>query len=132
MTETERHQCIGFTDSAFTVPCPEPVTCEIRVKRDGVWAGWMQACGYHGDGATEVFSSSGPAWDAERRGLCPECSAELREGMARLGVEVTVTTSEPVVDGPYTTGSFICPHGVEYWMEPTGEQIAGWATGGVK
>lgn len=125
------YQCIGFTDATFTVPCPEPVTCEIRARLDGAWAGWKQACGYHADGAVEVLTTSGPRWEIERRAICPGCAAELRDGMRRLGTEVTVSTSAPVVAGPYTTEPFTCPHGVTYWIEPTGEQIAEWVREGV-
>ena len=124
--------CIGFTDSTFTVPCPEPVTCEIRTSRDGVWASWKKACDSHADGAVEVLSSSGPRWAVERRAICPGCEAELRDGMRGLGTDVMVSTSEPVVAGPYTTDGFICPHGVTYWIEPTGEQIAEWVRDGAR
>lgn len=128
----DSYRCIGFTDSTFTVPCPEPVTCEIRARRHGVWAGWKQACDYHAAGAVEVLSSSGPGWEVARRPICPGCAAELRDGMRELGTDVTVSTSEPLVPGPYTTEPFMCPHGVTYWVEPTGEQIAEWVREGVK
>jgi hypothetical protein len=48
----------------------------------------------------------------------------LREGMSPI--EITVSTSPPLVDGPYTADPFTCPHGVRYWMEPTGGQVARW------
>lgn len=60
-----------------------------------------------------------------------DCSPTLKDGMARMGIEVTVSTLPPVVPGPYTTDPFTCPHGVTYWIEPTGEQIAQWVAGGV-
>lgn len=41
--------------------------------------------------------------------------------------EVTVSTARPLVQGPYELAGFECPHGVEYWAEPTSEQIADWA-----
>jgi hypothetical protein len=126
----ETYRCIGFTDDTLTVPCPEPVTCEVRVQRGGVWAAWKKMCDRHADGAVEILSQS-PGYKAQRRALCPECAAELRDGMRRLGVEVTVSTSRPVIAGPYTTDPFTCPHGVAYWMEPTGEQITAWARDGV-
>ena len=56
------------------------------------------------------------------------CADVLREGMAP--VEVTVSTERPLVIGPYTTDGFTCPHGVTYWIEPTGEQVARWQAGG--
>lgn len=60
------------------------------------------------------------------------CAGELHEIASGLGLDVTITTAEPLVDGPYTTGAFVCPHGVRFWMEPTGEQIAEWVRDGVE
>jgi len=50
--------------------------------------------------------------------------------MAMQGVEVTVSTAPPLVRSRYTE-RFPCPHGVTYWMEPTGEQYAAWAEAGM-
>jgi hypothetical protein len=63
-----------------------------------------------------------------------DCAAFLRDGMAYLGVEVTVSNERPLVIGPYTDaeGELTCPHGVAFYYEPTGEQIAQWAQDGVK
>jgi hypothetical protein len=62
-----------------------------------------------------------------------ECAEDvLRAGMTALGADVTVSTRPPLVAGPYTTDPFTCPHGVSYWMEPTGEQIARWARDGIR
>ena len=61
-----------------------------------------------------------------------DCPAFLRDGMARLGCEVTVSTLPPVVRNDYDQGSFTCPHGVEFFMEPTSEQIYEWARDGVR
>jgi hypothetical protein len=127
----EPRRCIGFTDSTFTVPCPEPVTCEVRVQRAGVWATWMPVCDRHAGGTMEVLGSEA-GWAAERRPLCPDCAEVLVGGMRDLGTEVTASTAAPAVAGPYTTEPFICPHGVAYWIEPTGEQIAEWARDEVK
>lgn len=57
------------------------------------------------------------------------CAQRLRDGMAP--VEITVSEAPPLVAGPYTTEGFTCPHGVTYWIEPTGEQIAQWRRDGV-
>lgn len=57
------------------------------------------------------------------------CAQSLRDEMA--GVEITISTSKPLVVGPYTTDGFTCPHGTTYWIEPTGEQIAAWVRDGV-
>ena len=53
-----------------------------------------------------------------------ECAAELRAGMAPL--DVVISTAPPLVPNPFTTEPFVCPHGVAFWMEPTGEQLAEW------
>lgn len=62
----------------------------------------------------------------------PPCAADLRALFAKHGIEITVSTLPPVVAGPYTTDPFECPHGISYWVEPTGEQIAQWAEDGVR
>lgn len=60
------------------------------------------------------------------------CLAVLKDRMAALGVDITVSTIAPIVRGPYTTAPFICPHGTTFWIEPTGEQIAEWVRDGVQ
>lgn len=60
------------------------------------------------------------------------CPDVLRKGMRDQGVEVTVSRFRPLVVGPYTTDPYTCPHGVTYWIEPTGEQIAQWVKDGVR
>ena len=50
------------------------------------------------------------------------CAGQLRTGMHPI--EITISTEPPLVRGPYTTDGFQCPHGITYWIEPTGEQIA--------
>jgi hypothetical protein len=60
------------------------------------------------------------------------CESVLRDMMAAQGVEITVSTAAPLVAGPYTTDAHVCPHGVAFWIEPTGEQIAQWVRDGVK
>jgi hypothetical protein len=127
----ELHRCVGYTDRTFTVPCPEPPTCEMRVSRNGVWATWKKACDRHAAGAMEILGKA-PGYEVERRALCADCPDVLRDEARVLGLEVTASTSEPAVAGPYTADPFICPHGVAYWIEPTGEQIAAWARDGVK
>lgn len=81
---------------------------------------------------------TGPDHADGRQHSCPvnalgrsECAEFLRERMAAgtdtwPGCEVTVSTARPLVVGPYGVNGFICPHGTEYFMEPTGEQIADW------
>ena len=53
------------------------------------------------------------------------CAQLLIDTMAGLDCEITVTAVQPHVPGPFVTGHR-CPHGVTYWIEPTGEQIAAW------
>ncbi|WP_066374157.1 hypothetical protein [Herbidospora mongoliensis] len=60
------------------------------------------------------------------------CADVLRTLMADMGVEVTVSTEPPLVDGSYTDDPHTCPHGTTYWIEPTGEQIAQWVRDGVR
>lgn len=55
-----------------------------------------------------------------------ECENDLRRMWAERNTEVTITTVPPIVAGPYTTDGMRCPHGITYWFEPTGEQIAKW------
>lgn len=59
-----------------------------------------------------------------------DCRARLVRAHARIGVEVTASTEPPLVSNRYTS-LYVCPHGVEYWLEPTGEQLAAWARDGV-
>jgi len=66
-----------------------------------------------------------PGWD-------DDCASVLIDGMAGQGVEVSASTEPPLVRGPYTEDPFVCPHGIRYWLEPTGEQIAQWAADGVR
>lgn len=65
-----------------------------------------------------------------------ECAEFLRARLAagtdtHPGCEATVSPARPLVASPYGVNSLVCPHGVEYWLEPTSEQIADWAARGV-
>lgn len=63
----------------------------------------------------------------------PECAQYIKDAMAAIGeergdrCEVHVSTAAPLVQGPYETPGYECPHGTVYWVAPTGEQIADWA-----
>lgn len=63
-----------------------------------------------------------------------DCDQVFREEMERVapGLDYTVTNLPPLVAGPYTSSGMTCPHGITYWCEPTGEQIAKWAREGVR
>ena len=61
-----------------------------------------------------------------------DCADFLRAEMRQIGPEIVVSEQPPLVAGPYTTDPFPCPHGVNFWIEPTGEQIAQWAKDGVR
>lgn len=56
-----------------------------------------------------------------------DCADQLRNATELRGIEVAVSTAPPLIRTPYTTDGMTCPHGVTYWIEPTGEQIARWA-----
>ena len=60
------------------------------------------------------------------------CENTLREKWAAMGTEIVISTEPPLVIGPYTKPGLRCPHGITYWMEPTGEQIAQWVRDGVE
>jgi adenosine deaminase len=68
---------------------------------------------------------------AEHPGKHKDCRQFVADKFAAMGLDITVTTDRPLVHGPYTTEGFVCPHGVAFWPEPTGEQIAQWAKDGV-
>lgn len=55
-----------------------------------------------------------------------ECASELYALAAETDVEIHVSTLPPLIVGAYENAGFRCPHGVEYWIEPTGEQVADW------
>jgi hypothetical protein len=57
-----------------------------------------------------------------------DCLTELRNAFVGQHLDVTISTKPPVVLGPFTLAPFVCPHGVRYWAEPTGEQLAAWVT----
>lgn len=60
------------------------------------------------------------------------CNEQLGAMSEQAGSQVVVSDQPPLVAGPYTTDAFICPHGVRWWIEPTGEQIAQWIKDGVE
>lgn len=61
-----------------------------------------------------------------------DCPGIIKREMTKLGVDVTVSTAPPLIQGPYEQAGFVCPHGTTYWLEPTSEQIARWARDGVR
>lgn len=61
-----------------------------------------------------------------------DCPVYMRDGMAELGADVTVSTAPPLVPTGYEQVAVQCPHGVTYWMEPTSEQRVEWARDGVE
>lgn len=60
-----------------------------------------------------------------------QCPKVLRQELAKLGCEVTVSAAPPLVMNPYVD-SMRCPHGTVYYFEPTSDQIAAWARDGVR
>jgi hypothetical protein len=55
-----------------------------------------------------------------------DCKGQLQGAYARLGFDVTVSTERPLVRNAFTMPPFVCPHGMDHWVEPTGEQLARW------
>lgn len=72
--------------------------------------------------------------DALGRSICAQTLVDLSGAGSngQPGCEITVSTLRPLVRGPYTVDGFVCPHGNEYWIEPTGEQIMAWGQAGVR
>lgn len=56
-----------------------------------------------------------------------ECATAVKTVMRdHFHTDVTVSTAPPIVQGPFTGGTFLCPHDVLFYLEPTGEQIMCW------
>jgi hypothetical protein len=128
---TDLPGCIGYTDRTFTVPCPRPVACELRVRWRGEWGPWKRMCAEHADLTASTLGQS-DTFETERRDVCDARAGFIIGGMRDLDVEVTVSTNAPEVATPYTMAPFVCPHERLYWIEPTGDQIAKWEKEGVK
>lgn len=69
---------------------------------------------------------------------CPDdsCRQLIVDTMRSLGCEVAASSKPPLVANPYALiyeerGVMSCPHGVAWWIEPTGDQQAQWAKDGV-
>jgi len=60
-----------------------------------------------------------------------ECGAYVRDQYAERGIEVTVSHLPPIVESGYEHLNLECPHRVLWHAEPTSDQIAAWARGGV-
>lgn len=60
------------------------------------------------------------------------CRRVLVDGMAKRGIEVTVSTAPVLTVTPYDPSPITCPHGTTFWMQPTNEQIIRWREDGVK
>ena len=70
-----------------------------------------------------------------------ECRSVLRQSLARAcgragipGADLNISTAPPLVPAPpgqWQPMGYTCPHGTTYWIEPTGEQRAGWRAAGV-
>jgi hypothetical protein len=63
--------------------------------------------------------------------LCDNDCRDYMESLAdKDGVDIIISTEPPLVCGPYGINGFTCPHGITYWIEPSGEQIAQWVKDG--
>ena len=60
-----------------------------------------------------------------------ECRAVLEDHLRIQHIEATISHLPPLVKTPYLPLDMLCPHGVLWYLEPTSEQIAEWAKGGV-
>lgn len=60
-----------------------------------------------------------------------DCRGLIKRLAAEAGTDIVVSTARPLVASPYGANSFTCPHGTEYFIEPSGEQIAQWTRDGV-
>ncbi len=60
-----------------------------------------------------------------------KCGAYVKAALKALGADVTVSTLPPLVESPYENLGLVCPHGIQFYAEPTGEQIAEWVRDGV-
>jgi len=58
-----------------------------------------------------------------------ECRKVLRRAALENGTEVEVSVVPLLpMDGPYPPERAVCPHRVEYWIQPTARQIERWGT----
>lgn len=55
-----------------------------------------------------------------------ECGRIVREKLAALGAEATVSHLPPLFPTDYEALNMRCPHGVLWFAEPTPEQVAEW------
>lgn len=58
------------------------------------------------------------------------CANQLKKAAGDIGTDIVISTEPPIVQGEYETGEFTCPHGVTFYIEPSGEQIAEWVRTG--
>lgn len=72
--------------------------------------------------------------DAFGRSQCAELLRKTMDGGVNgMPVcDITVSTARPLIVGPYGVNGYRCPHGVEYFIEPTSEQVVDWAARGVR
>jgi hypothetical protein len=61
-----------------------------------------------------------------------DCGAYVKAYFDANDVEVTVSTLPPIVPNEYEDLGLSCPHGVRFYAEPTGDQIATWIRNGVQ
>ena len=67
--------------------------------------------------------------DILRQALAMACA-----GAGIPGADLNISTAPPLVSAPpgqWQPMSCTCPHGTEFWIEPTGEQRAKWRAEGV-
>ena len=75
----------------------------------------FESAGLHGDHGCR---------DALRRALATACAAAGEPDM-----DLVISTEPPLIPdqpGRWRNMPATCPHGITYWIEPTGEQLARW------
>lgn len=70
--------------------------------------------------------------DAGEPACFDDCAETLREMYAMNGIDAHVTAVAPLVPPRYEPLGMKCPHGVLWFAEPTGWQIARWAEDGTE
>jgi hypothetical protein len=60
------------------------------------------------------------------------CRSVIKDVMADLGAEVTVSTLPLLRPSPYDPNPMSCPHGTVFYTQPTNEQILRWRRDGFR
>lgn len=102
---------------------PIDCCCNWGAARKGEWPEFeCSACPVHDfDGTVDEYCSAHTS-----QGPHAQCRTVILETLKKgptPDIQVTISEAPPIVRGPFTGGPFVCPHGVAFWLEPTGEQL---------